>query len=107
MKCIFFFETAIYCGQKLKSLLFTGPSTISSSPIEDAELKIHYGVLAYAKSLDIWGKSGKIDVIMPYANLSGTAMVGDQRRERDVPELTDPRFCFSVNFYGAPAMSLP
>ncbi|MFO7686532.1 MAG: transporter [Desulfobacterales bacterium] len=84
-----------------------GLSTVSSSPIEDAELKIHYGVLAYARSLDVWGKSGKIDVIMPYANLSGTAMVKDQPRERDISGLTDPRFRFSVNFYGAPALSLP
>ena len=83
-----------------------GLSTTASSPIEGAELKIHYGVLAYARAMDVWGKSGKIDVIMPYADLSGSAMVADQPRERDVAGLTDPRLRFSVNFYGAPALSL-
>jgi hypothetical protein len=84
-----------------------GLSTVSSSPIKDAELQINYGVLGYVRSLEILGKSGKIDVIMPYADLSGTAMVADQLREREVSGLTDPRFRFSVNFYGAPALSLP
>lgn len=83
-----------------------GLSTTASSPIEDAELKIHYGVLAYARALDVWGKSGKIDFIMPYADLSGSAMVADQLRERNVSGFTDPRFRFSVNFYGAPALTL-
>jgi hypothetical protein len=84
-----------------------GLSTESSSPIEDAHLKIQYGVLAYARTLDIWGKSGKIDVILPYSHLSGNAMVAGQPRERNVSGFTDPRFRFSVNFYGAPALSLP
>jgi hypothetical protein len=33
-------------------------------------------------------------------------MVGGQRREREVSGFHDPRFRFSVNFYGAPALSL-
>jgi hypothetical protein len=84
-----------------------GLSTPASSPIKDAELKIQYGVLAYARALDVWGKSGKIDMILPYADLSGNAMVAGQPRERNVSGLSDPRLRFSVNLYGAPALSLP
>ena len=83
-----------------------GLSTAGSSPIKDAQLEMHTGVLAYARSLDVWGKSGKIDVILPYSALSGTATVAGQPRERDVSGFNDPRFRFSVNFYGAPALSL-
>jgi hypothetical protein len=83
-----------------------GLSTEASSPLEDAQLKIQYGVLAYARALDVWGNSGKIDVIVPCAHLSGTAMVEGQRRERTISGLNDPRFRFSVNLYGAPALSL-
>jgi hypothetical protein len=83
-----------------------GLSTADSSPIKDAQLKINTGVLAYARTLDVWGKSGKFDVIVPYSQLSGTAMVAGQRRERNVSGLNDPLFRFSVNFYGAPALSL-
>jgi hypothetical protein len=83
-----------------------GLSTNASSPIKDAHLRIHTEVLAYARTLDVWGKSGKFDVILPYSQLSGTAMVYGQPRERQVSGLQDPRFRFSVNFYGAPALSM-
>jgi hypothetical protein len=83
-----------------------GLSTAASSPIQDAQLRMHTELLAYARTLDVWGKSGKFDVILPYSQLSGTALVSGQPRERDVSGLNDPRFRFSVNFFGAPALSL-
>ena len=83
-----------------------GLSTAGSSPLKDAQLTIHSEVLAYARSLDVWGKSGKFDVILPYSELSGNATVAGQPRERNVSGLNDPRFRFSVNFYGAPALSV-
>jgi len=83
-----------------------GLSTPGSSPIKDAQLNMHTEVLAYARTLDVWGKSGKFDVILPYSELSGSAMVAGQPRERNVSGLNDPRFRFSVNFYGAPALSV-
>jgi hypothetical protein len=83
-----------------------GLATEGSSPIEDAEIDMQSGVLAYARTLDVWGKSGKFDVIWPYSHLSGSAMVDGQRRERRITGSNDPRFRFSVNFYGAPALSL-
>lgn len=83
-----------------------GLSISGSSPIKDAQLKMHTEVLAYARTLDVWGKSGKFDVILPYSQLSGSAMVEGQSRERDVSGLNDPRFRFSVNFYGAPALAM-
>ena len=83
-----------------------GLSTNASLPIQDAQLRIHTEVLAYARTLDVWGKSGKFDVILPYSQLSGSAMLDGQSRERHVSGLNDPRFRFSVNFYGAPALSM-
>lgn len=83
-----------------------GLSTAASSPLKDAQLTIHSGVLAYARTVDVWGKAGKFDIILPYSELSGTAMVADQPRQRKVSGFNDPRFRYSVNFYGAPALSL-
>lgn len=83
-----------------------GLSTDPSSPIRDAHLRIRTGVVVYARSLDVWGKSGKFDLIMPYSSLSGNALVGGVLRERQVSGLVDPRFRFSVNFIGAPALSM-
>lgn len=75
-------------------------------PLENANLRANAAVLAYARSLDVFGMSGKIDAIVPYAWVSGTADFEGQPRERDVSGFGDPRFRFSVNFYGAPALSL-
>jgi hypothetical protein len=83
-----------------------GLSTDASSPVKDAQLEIHTGVLAYARALDVWGRSGKIDVIVPYSDLSGSATAAGQQVKRNVSGLNDPRLRFSVNFYGAPALSL-
>ena len=83
-----------------------GLATVGSSPIKDAQLTMHTGLLAYARSLNVWGKSGKFDVILAYSGLTGDATVAGQRRERNVSGLNDPRFRFSVNFFGAPVLSL-
>jgi hypothetical protein len=84
-----------------------GLSTDPSLPLTDAHLKIDTGVVAYVRGIDLWGNSGKVDVIAPYSHLSGTALVAGQPRERVVSGAGDPRFRLSVNFYGAPALTLP
>lgn len=76
------------------------------SPVKDAEVTMNSGVFAYARSLDVLGNSGKIDVIAPYTYLSGDGLVAGERREREVNGFNDPRVRFSVNCYGAPALSL-
>jgi hypothetical protein len=77
-----------------------------SLPLQNADLQVHSALLAYARALNVWGKSGKVDVVVPYAWLSGTAELAGQPREREVSGLVDPRLRFSVNLYGAPALSL-
>jgi len=83
-----------------------GGLSTNTLPIENAELTIKTEILAYARSLDVWGNSGKFDVIVPFSDLSGSALVAGQPQERVVSGLHDPRFRFSVNFYGSPALSL-
>lgn len=82
-----------------------GLSVDPSVPLRDAKLKIHSGVFAYARALDLWGKSGKFDVVLPYSRLSGTGTVEGQPAERQISGFGDPRFRLSVNVYGAPALS--
>jgi hypothetical protein len=83
-----------------------GVGTDPSVPLTNAEVELHGALLAYARSLDVWGLSGKFDVVLPYAWVSGTAEAQGQPRERQVSGLGDPRLRGSVNFYGAPALSL-
>ncbi len=77
-----------------------------TSPVKDAEVQTHAGVFAYLRSLDVWGLSGKVGVVVPFAEASGSATVDGERHDRDVFGLADPTLRLSVNFYGAPALSM-
>ena len=80
--------------------------TDASVPLEDTEVTLNSAVLAYVRTLDLWGRSGKFDVILPYAWASGSAKLAGQPRKREVSGLADPRFRFSMLLYGGPALSL-
>ena len=56
----------------------------TSLPIKDAQLTVNGAVLAYARSLDVWGRAGKFDAVLPFASLNGTAKVFGQPAERQV-----------------------
>lgn len=75
-------------------------------PLENANIKIHGSVFAYARSIKVGNMSGKIDMILPYAWLSGTAEFQGQPVSRIVSGFGDPRLRMSVNFIGAPALPL-
>ena len=76
-----------------------------SVPLTNAHVQTHGAVLAYVRALDFWGKSGKVDIVLPYAWVSGSAEVGGELRERSVSGPGDPRLRLSVNLLGAPALS--
>jgi hypothetical protein len=75
-------------------------------PLTNAQIRIHGFALAYARSLRIARRSAKVDVVLPYASLSGTADVAGEPREREVSGFGDPRLRLSINLLGAPALTL-
>lgn len=77
-----------------------------SVPVTNGKLETHSAVYAYVRSLDIWGKSGKVDIIIPQAWISGQAEFLGQQRNREIAGFADPLFRFYVNLYGAPALSM-
>ncbi len=77
-----------------------------SLPIADAHFHMNTVVAAYARSFGAWGNSAKFDVIVPYSHFTGSAMASGVLRERDISGFNDPRFRVSMNFYGAPALSV-
>ena len=50
--------------------------------------------------------SGKVDVILPYGWLSGSAEYDGQIVTREISGLADPRLRMSLNFIGAPSLPL-
>jgi hypothetical protein len=62
----------------------------ASVPVTNPELETSSAVLGYARALDLWGLSGKVDVIVPYTWLSGTADYVGQPTERVADGFADP-----------------
>ncbi|MGZ8213883.1 MAG: transporter [Methylosarcina sp.] len=75
-------------------------------PIENGKVEFHSAILAYSRSLDIWGRSGKVDFILPAAWISGEAEFLGEPRSRQISGLADPRARFYINLFGAPALSM-
>ena len=80
--------------------------TDASIPIKDFTVHTNGPIVAYVRTLDVWGQSAKLDLLVPYVWLSAKATVKGLAHEREVSGFGDPRVRFSVNFYGAPALSL-
>jgi hypothetical protein len=83
-----------------------GVPSDTALPVTDSKLTTSSAVLGYARSLDLWGKSGKFDIIVPYTWLSGSASFRGDPVQREVDGFADPLVRLSVNFYGAPALTL-
>jgi len=75
-------------------------------PLDNANVKTHGSILAYARSIKVGKMSGKVDAILPYAWLSGSADFMGERNYREVSGLADPRVRMSVIFIGGPALPL-
>jgi hypothetical protein len=77
-----------------------------SVPLENGQARVHAVPLAYVRSLDVFGNSGSVGLVLPFADLSGSAALGGVEHERQVTGMADPAMRLAVNFYGAPAMSM-
>jgi hypothetical protein len=56
--------------------------------------------------VDVFGQSGRISLLLPYAQLTGSGSVGSQNINASAEGLSDPVIKVSANLYGAPALSL-
>ena len=77
----------------------------TSLPIEDGNIAVHSVFLAYVRSLDVWGRSGKLQLALPYAWLSGSTKVAGRPVSTEINGLGDPQAKFSLLLYGGPALS--
>jgi hypothetical protein len=75
-------------------------------PVDNVSIESNFGLSAFATTLDIFGKSGKIDVVLPYASLLAEGLVFGMPHTREVDGFADPAIRLSVNFIGAPALTV-
>ncbi len=74
--------------------------------LEDPELTLDTGIVAYSRSVGLGGLAGQVGVIQPYICLDGTAQRNNEQLSREVCGPGDTYFRLGVNFYGAPALTL-
>jgi hypothetical protein len=75
-------------------------------PIEDLNANVHGIVAAYVPSINIFGKSGKIDALLPFASGNWSGTVSQQYQETARNGFGDPKIRLSVNLLGAPALNI-
>lgn len=84
-----------------------GLSLDPAIPIQGANAQLDIGLLGYVHSFGISGKSAKFTLIQPYAGMDVNGFVEGEYRERNVSGFADTVLALSVNFSGAPALTLP
>ena len=77
-----------------------------SVPIKNAHVTAHGPLLGYARAFNFWGLSGKANIGNAFACIHGTGDVQGVAETRNVCGLSDLTGAVSVNFIGAPALSL-
>jgi len=77
-----------------------------SIPAQDVNATIHGLAAAYSRSLDLWGRSGQLGVLVPYVTASVNGRLEGIPESVDRSGFADPSVKLSMNFYGAPALSL-
>jgi hypothetical protein len=73
-------------------------------PLEDTDAKLHMLIGAYARSINFFGLSGKVDVIVPYGIGDWTGIYTGIDTATSRSGFGDLRFRLSFNFLGAPAL---
>jgi hypothetical protein len=74
-------------------------------PVEDLNADLHTLVAAYARAIDVFGLSGKIDAIVPASTGRWRGLLERQDTTRIANGIGDPRVRLSVNLVGAPALN--
>ena len=79
--------------------------TDPSIPITGVDSRIDSAVLAYQQTIDLFGRTGNVQLELPFVDGTTTGMVSDQAGRRDVTGLGDIAATLTINLIGAPSMS--
>jgi hypothetical protein len=82
-----------------------GLSIDPALPVTNPRISLRSPIVAYTRAIDLFGKASKVDVIVPYGELSGSATYKGQAVSRQVQGFADPLFRVSTTLWGAPALS--
>jgi hypothetical protein len=78
----------------------------TSIPIEDADSAVNTGILAYAQTIDFFGRTSSFLVELPYSWGKTKGLLEGNPAEREFSGAGDLAFTLNVNLLGAPSMSM-
>jgi hypothetical protein len=73
-------------------------------PIEDLKSNLHTFVFGYLRTINLFGLSSKIDIVIPLAFGDWDYAFDEETVHRKIDGFGDPRIRISINLYGAPAI---
>ncbi len=79
--------------------------TDPSIPISGVDSRIDSAVLAYQQTIDLFGRTGNIQVEVPYVDGTTTGMVSDETGRRDIAGIGDIAATLTINLLGAPSLT--
>jgi len=71
--------------------------------LENVNGKIHSAVVSYVRGLNVFGKTGRVDVLVPYSVGRWDGLLEGQPASTRRSGFNDPRLRFAVNLIGPPA----
>ena len=80
--------------------------TDPSIPLTGVDSRIDSAVLAYQQTIDLFGRTGNVQLELPYVDGTTTGMVSDEPGRRDVRGVGDIAATLTINLLGAPTMSV-
>ena len=77
----------------------------SSIPIEDADSRVNTGLLAYTRTVSVWGRTSNFLVELPYSWGKTQGLLDGEPAKRDFSGTGDLGVTLNVNLRGAPSMT--
>lgn len=99
-------------GQEIEARLYSNApiglnfATGGIAQAKSGSYKLTTEAISLTHVLDIAGQSGRLSLLLPYAELSGTGTAGGSTFNASAEGMSDPVIKASANLYGAPALSL-
>ncbi len=76
----------------------------ASLPVEGAEAKIHSLVMAYATTINVFGRLAKLNVAIPFSHGTWQGLLEGEPASATRTGFGDPQVSFGINIVGTPAM---
>jgi hypothetical protein len=74
-------------------------------PLYDVDSDIDVWMVAYLRTLSLWGRSSNVMLELPYSRGTSRGLIGEYPAQREFSDLGDLGFTMTVNLLGAPSMT--